>query len=51
MRKNKDIPLPEEEITEAILDAAKAITTATGTLVNAATVAQKELVAKVYIPI
>jgi len=46
MRKNKDSPLPEEQITEAILDAAKAITQATGTLVNAASSAQKELVSK-----
>eukprot|EP01114_Cavostelium_apophysatum_P007404 TRINITY_DN194_c0_g1_i3.p1 TRINITY_DN194_c0_g1~~TRINITY_DN194_c0_g1_i3.p1 ORF type:complete len:2578 (-),score=946.84 TRINITY_DN194_c0_g1_i3:69-7802(-) len=46
MRKNKDSPLPEEQITEAILDAAKAITAATGILVNAASAAQKELVAK-----
>jgi talin len=46
MRKNKDSPLPEEEITEAILDAARAITVATATLVQAATAAQKELVAK-----
>jgi hypothetical protein len=40
LRKNKESPLPEEEITEAILDAARAITAATGTLVNAASVAQ-----------
>jgi talin len=46
MRKNKDSPLPEEEIQEAILDAARAITLATATLVQAATVAQKELVDK-----
>jgi len=46
MRKNKDSPLPEEQITEAILDAAKAITNATGTLVNAASIAQRELVSK-----
>jgi talin len=45
-RKNQDSPLPEEEITEAILDAARAITTATGTLVASATAAQKELVEK-----
>jgi len=46
MRKNQDSPLPEEQMTEAILDAAKSITAATGILVNAASVAQKELVAK-----
>lgn len=46
MRKNKESPLPEEEITEAIIDACRAITTATGTLVNAATAAQKEIAAK-----
>eukprot|EP01117_Protostelium_nocturnum_P014479 TRINITY_DN550_c0_g1_i1.p1 TRINITY_DN550_c0_g1~~TRINITY_DN550_c0_g1_i1.p1 ORF type:complete len:2591 (+),score=755.90 TRINITY_DN550_c0_g1_i1:291-8063(+) len=45
-RQNRDTPLPEEEITEAILDAAKAIAQATGTLVGAATMAQKELVSK-----
>jgi len=45
-RQNKGGPMPEDEITEAILDAARAITTATGTLVQAATAAQKELVAK-----
>ena len=46
MRKDADGPLPEEEITEAILDAARAITIATSTLVVAATAAQKELVAQ-----
>ncbi len=45
-RKNKDSPLPEEEIAEAIVDAARAITAATATLVQSATVAQKELVTK-----
>jgi len=46
MRKNKDSPLPDEEITEAILDACKAIANATGVLVAASSVAQKELTAK-----
>eukprot|EP01119_Soliformovum_irregulare_P011517 TRINITY_DN2899_c0_g1_i3.p1 TRINITY_DN2899_c0_g1~~TRINITY_DN2899_c0_g1_i3.p1 ORF type:complete len:2521 (-),score=930.00 TRINITY_DN2899_c0_g1_i3:18-7580(-) len=45
-RKNGDTPLPEEEIAEAIIDSAKAITSATSVLVVAATAAQKELVAQ-----
>eukprot|EP01118_Nematostelium_gracile_P015987 TRINITY_DN6528_c0_g2_i1.p1 TRINITY_DN6528_c0_g2~~TRINITY_DN6528_c0_g2_i1.p1 ORF type:complete len:505 (+),score=186.44 TRINITY_DN6528_c0_g2_i1:137-1516(+) len=43
-RKNKDFPLPEEEIAEAVLDAARSITNATATLVASASVAQAELV-------
>jgi hypothetical protein len=46
MRRNKDSPLPDEEINEAIIDAARAITTATATLVGAATQVQKELAVK-----
>lgn len=46
MRRNKDSPLPDEEINEAIIDAARAITAATATLVGAATQVQKELAVK-----